>query len=96
MVITSKSIGIIGALLILFGLAGCSSATPTIVPTIDTNSLRTEVAATVLARWTQDLALTSSATLRQPYSDYPSNLHAAQAKTALQPIAAGVTATLSS
>lgn len=59
---TGKTIAMIGALLSLLGLAACSAATPTISPTIDTNPLRTEVAATVFAQVTQDLALTPSAT----------------------------------
>jgi hypothetical protein len=57
-----RAIAVIGALLSLFGLAACSIATPTIVATIDTNPLRTEVAATVFSQVTQDLARTPSAT----------------------------------
>jgi hypothetical protein len=96
MAITSKSAGIIGALLILFGLAGCSSATPTIVPTIDTNSLRTEVAATVLARVTQDLILTPSAT-PPPTLTATIRPTSTPAQTTTPPTeVAGVTATLSS
>ena len=55
--------GLIGALLCLFGLAACSSPTPTSTPTLDLNPFRTEVAATVLAQVTRDLALTPSACL---------------------------------
>lgn len=56
-----KFSGLIAALLCLFGLAACSSPTPTSTPTLDLNPFRTEVAATVLAQVTQDLALTPSA-----------------------------------
>ena len=55
------STSLIGALLCLFGLAACSSPTPTSSPTLDLNPFRTEVAATVLAQVTLDLALTPSA-----------------------------------
>jgi hypothetical protein len=96
MTITSKSTGIIGALLILFGLAGCSSATPTILPTIDTNSLRTEVAATVLARVTQDLALTPSATAPPTPTETIRSTSTPAQTTTPSTEAAGVTATLSS
>ena len=58
---------ILGMLLCLLWLAGCASPTPTQAPapstTLDLNPLRTEVAATVLAQVTRDLALTPSATL---------------------------------
>ena len=97
MVITSKSIGIIGALLILLGLAGCSSATPTIMPTIDTNSLRTEVAATVLAQVTQDLALTPLVTSPPaPTATIPPTSTPTQASTDPSTEVVGVTVTLSS
>ena len=97
MAITSKTTGIIGALLILFGLAGCSSATPTIVPTINTNSLRTEVAATVLAQVTRDLALTPSATPPPaPTATIRPTSTPTQATTTPSTEVAGVTATLSS
>lgn len=67
MTITGKTFVFIGGLLIMLGLAGCNPATPTVVAnqvvaTVDTNPLRTEVAATVFARVTQDLALTPSIT----------------------------------
>ncbi len=58
--INCKTIGIFGALLSLLGLVSCNAPTPTSVPTFDTNSLRTEVAATIFAQVTQDLALTPS------------------------------------
>jgi hypothetical protein len=57
-----RAIAVIGASLSLIGLAACIPATPTIAPTIDTNPLRTQVAATVFSQVTQDLALTPSAT----------------------------------
>lgn len=43
-------------------LSACSPSTPTSIPTLDTNPLRTEVASTVFAQVTQALALTPSAT----------------------------------
>jgi hypothetical protein len=54
---------LIGLALGLLLLTACSSATPTSTPTLDLNPLRTEVASTVLAQVTRDLALTPSATL---------------------------------
>jgi hypothetical protein len=54
--------GVIGAWVCLLGLAGCSSPTPTSMPTQDMNPFRTEVAATVFAQVTHDLALTPSTT----------------------------------
>jgi Ig-like domain from next to BRCA1 gene len=57
-----KSLNILGAMLCLLGLAACSSPTPTTAPTLDLNPFRTEVAATVLAQVTYDLALTPSIT----------------------------------
>ncbi len=54
--------GVVGALVCLLGLAACSSATPTSMPTQDMNPFRTEVAATVFAQVTYDLALTPSIT----------------------------------
>lgn len=97
MAITSKTIGIIGALLILLGLAGCSSAAPTIVPTIDTNPLRTEVAATVLAQVTQDLAQTPSVTPSpSPTATLPPTSTPTQATITPSTEVVGVTATLSS
>ena len=52
------------ALLCLLGLAACSSPTPTptSAPTQDLNPFRTEVASTVFAQVTHDLALTPSIT----------------------------------
>ena len=52
----------IGVLLSLLWLAACSPTLPTSTPTLDLNPLRTEVAATVLAQVTRELALTPSAT----------------------------------
>ena len=54
--------GVIGAWVCLLGLAGCSSPTPTSMPTQDMNPFRTEVAATVFAQVTHELALTPSIT----------------------------------
>jgi hypothetical protein len=62
MVQTLKTIGAIGALLSLLFLAACGSPAPTSTPTPDLNPIRTEVAATVLAQVTRDLASTPSAT----------------------------------
>ena len=60
---TKKTIAVIGVWLGLFLLSACSAATPTSTPTLDLNPIRTQVASTVLAKVTQDLALTPSATL---------------------------------
>jgi len=57
-----KSTMVIMAILGLTLLAACSSATPTAAPTADLASVRTEAAATVLARVTQELALTPTET----------------------------------
>lgn len=57
-----KSTLVIMALLGLTLLAACSSATPTVAPTADLAAVRTEAAATVLARVTQELALTPTET----------------------------------
>jgi hypothetical protein len=54
--------GVIIALVCLLGLAACSSPTETSMPTHDMNPFRTEVAATVFAQVTHDLALTPSIT----------------------------------
>jgi len=54
--------GVIGAWVCLLGLAGCSSPTETSMPTQDMNPFRTEVAGTVFAQVTHDLALTPSIT----------------------------------
>jgi hypothetical protein len=97
MAITSKTIGIIGTWLSLLGLAGCSSAAPTIAPTIDTNPLRTEVAATVLAQVTLDLALTPSVNpLPPPTTIVPLTSTPTQATTAPSTEVISVTATVSS
>ena len=58
-----KTQGIFGVFFSLVWLAACASPTPTSAPTLDLNSFRTEVAATVLVQVTRDLALTPSATL---------------------------------
>jgi hypothetical protein len=52
----------IGVFLSLLWLAACSPSVQTSTPTFDQNPLRTEVAATVLAQVTQELALTPSVT----------------------------------
>jgi hypothetical protein len=62
MVRISKLSLVIGLALGLLLLTACSSATPTSTPTLDLNPLRTDVAATVLAQVTRDLALPPSAT----------------------------------
>jgi len=62
MTLKMKSTLVIMALLGLTLLAACSSATPTVAPTADLGSVRTEAAATVLAQVTQELALTPSET----------------------------------
>jgi hypothetical protein len=62
MVRTMKISLVISLALGLLLLTACSSATPTSTPTLDLNPLRTEVASTVLAQVTRDLALTPSAT----------------------------------
>jgi len=58
----TKTFKIVGVILILVGLAACGSPTPTSAPTADLNPLRTQVASTVLAQVTRDLALTPSIT----------------------------------
>jgi hypothetical protein len=61
---TMKMIAVIGVGLALLLLSACGGAsTPTSAPTIDLNAYSTEVASTVWAQVTQDLALTPSATL---------------------------------
>jgi len=57
-----RSFILIGMLLSLLGLAACSPAAPASTPTIDLDPFRTEVAATVLAQVTRDLASTPSVT----------------------------------
>jgi len=59
---TLSVIGALLSLLSLLWLAAFSLTAPTSTPTIDLNPVRTEVAATVLAQVTRDLALTPSAT----------------------------------
>lgn len=58
-----KILRIVGVFLSLLWLAACGSPAPTETPTPDLNPFRTEVAATVYAQVTHDLALTPSATL---------------------------------
>jgi len=62
MIHTIKTVTVIGAFLILLCSSACGTATPTNTPTLDLDPLRTEVAATVLAQVTRELALTPSAT----------------------------------
>lgn len=57
-----KTVALIGAFVSLLWLSACSSQTPTATPTLDLNPFRTEVAATVFAQVTRDLALTPSPT----------------------------------
>jgi hypothetical protein len=57
-----KTVVLIGAFLSLLWLSACGGETPTATPTIDLNPFRTEVAATVFAQVTQELALTPSPT----------------------------------
>ena len=51
-----KTIGVIGICLGLFLLSACSTPAPTSTPTLDLDPFRTEVAATVLAQVTQEIA----------------------------------------
>jgi hypothetical protein len=56
----------------LLWLAACSPTVPTSTPTLDLNPIRTEVAATVFAQVTRDLALTPSITpLPSPTATIP-------------------------
>lgn len=57
-----KTIAMIAIGLGLFLLSACSSATPTSTPTLDMDPFRTEVASTVYAQVTMDLALTPTIT----------------------------------
>ena len=57
-----RTLSVIGVSLSLLWLAACSPTVPTSTPTLDLNPFRTEVAATVLAQVTRDLALTPSVT----------------------------------
>jgi hypothetical protein len=57
-----RTLPLIGVLLSLLWSVGCSAAVPTSTPTLDLNPLRTQVAATVFAQVTRDLALTPSIT----------------------------------
>jgi hypothetical protein len=59
---TKRTLSLIGVLLSLLWLAACSPTAPTSAPTLDLNSFRTEVAATVMEQVTQALALTPSVT----------------------------------
>ena len=87
-----KSLGVLGVLLGLLGLAACSSPTPTSAPTPDLNPFRTEVAATVFSQVTHDLALTPSTT---PIPSSTATI--TTTSTPLQPTSAspGLTTTLS-
>jgi len=57
-----RTLPIIGVLFSLLWSSGCSAMAPTSTPTLDLNPLRTQVAGTVFAQVTRDLALTPSAT----------------------------------
>lgn len=59
---TLKILAQIGVSLGLLLLSACGAPAPTSTPTPDLNPFRTEVAATVLAQVTRDLAMTPSAT----------------------------------
>ncbi len=59
---TKQTIAMIGIWLGLLLTSACNASTPTGTPTVDLNPLRTEVASTVLAEVTRDLAMTPSAT----------------------------------
>ncbi len=63
MALTIKTVGVVGILIGLLCLSACGASTPTSTPTTDLNPVRTEVASTVFAQVTQDLARTPSATL---------------------------------
>lgn len=84
-----KTVALIGAFVSLLWLSACSSGTPTATPTIDLNPVRTEVAATVFAQVTADLARTPSATLVPSFTPTsPPTATLTQAATAtLGPIA---------
>ena len=56
------TLSVIGMVFIMVWLAACSPSVPTSTPTLDLNPFRTQVAATVLAQVTRDLAMTPSAT----------------------------------
>jgi hypothetical protein len=57
-----KTIVMIGMWFGLLLLSACNASTPTSTPTLDLDPFRTEVASTVLAQVSQDLAMTPSAT----------------------------------
>ena len=57
-----RTLPLIGVLFSLLWSSACSPAAPTSTPTLDLNPLRTEVAGTVFAQVTRDLASTPSAT----------------------------------
>lgn len=59
---TKKTIAVIGVGLVLLLLSACGSSTPTSSPTVDMNPFRTEVASTVQAQVSRNLALTPSPT----------------------------------
>jgi Ig-like domain from next to BRCA1 gene len=93
---TIKILSVIGVLLSLLWLVGCSSPAPTSTPTIDLNPFRTEVAATVLAQVTQSLALTPSITpIPSPTATTRPTRTPTQATSASPSVTSGVTSTLS-
>jgi hypothetical protein len=61
-----RTLPLIGVLFSLLWSTACSPAAPTSTPTLDLNPLRTQVAGTVFAQVTRDLALTPSATPLPP------------------------------
>jgi len=81
-----KPLYVIGIFLSLLWLAACSTAAPTITPTLDLNPLRTEVAATVLAQVSKALALTPSATCPPTPTPIPTNTSTLTPEASLPPI----------
>jgi hypothetical protein len=88
-----RTLSVIGVLLSLLWLAACRPTVPTSTPTLDLNPFRTEVAATVLAQVTRDLALTPSVT--PPSSPTATNLPTSTPSLTASP-SPSATATLSS
>jgi hypothetical protein len=57
-----KNVAVIGIFLSMLLLSACGNPAPTSTPTLDLNPFRTEIAATVLAQVSQELAMTPSVT----------------------------------
>jgi hypothetical protein len=81
---------IVSILVSLLLLAACGPSATPVAPSADPNLIRTEAAATVLARVTRDLALTPSATLIPTQTSTPAP---EDTPTATLPAASAVTAT---